>query len=101
MIIYNVTININHDDHDEWLEWMKSIHIPEVIQTGLFKYHRILKVLADEESGGITYSIQYYCENMKQFKEYELKHAPRLQKEHTDKYKDKFVAFRTLLEVVD
>ncbi len=100
MIIYNVTININHDVHDQWFNWMKNSHIPEVLKTGLFKYHRILKVLGDEDSGGVTYSVQYYCENMVDYKSYEKNHAPQLQKKHTDKYKDKFVAFRTLLEVI-
>jgi hypothetical protein len=31
---------------------------------------------------------------------YQRDHAPRLQKEHSEKYKGKFVAFRTLLEIV-
>ena len=30
MIIYNVTIKIDLDVHDEWLAWMKLEHIPRV-----------------------------------------------------------------------
>ncbi len=101
MIIYNVTVNIDDAVHEDWLNWMKQEHIPDVLKTGLFKYHRILKVLADEESGGVTYSIQYYCNSMNDYLNYSENHAPRLQKEHTHRYKDKFVAFRTLLEVVE
>jgi hypothetical protein len=37
---------------------------------------------------------------MDDLKEYQTNHAPRLQKEVADKYANKFVAFRTLLEVV-
>lgn len=99
MIIYNVTVNIENDVREEWLRWMKEIHIPDVMNTGYFIENKICKVLVDEEQG-TTYSIQYTCETMDHLKEYQRQHAPRLQKEHADKFADKFVAFRTLLEIV-
>ena len=99
MIIYNVTINIENDVREEWLAWMKSSHIPDVMKTGYFLENKICKVLVEEEQG-TTYSIQYTCANMKDLEEYRQLHAPRLQKEVADKFPNKFVAFRTLLEVV-
>ena len=99
MIIYNVTVNIENDVRDEWLQWMKTVHIPDVMKTGYFLENKICKVLVEEEQG-TTYSIQYTCENMQTLPEYQRSHSPRLQKEHADKYANKFVAFRTLLEVV-
>lgn len=99
MIIYNVTVNIENDVKEEWLNWMKTIHIPEVMNTGFFLENKICKVLVDEEQG-TTYSIQYTAANMADLEEYQKSHAPRLQKAHTDKYANKFVAFRTLLEVI-
>ncbi len=101
MIIYNVTINIDHAVHDEWLKWMKEVHIPDVMRSDLFTENRMLKVLADEDSGGVTYSVQYTCKNMDDFKKYERNFAPALREEYNRKYKDKFVAFRTLLEIVE
>ena len=98
MLIYNVTVNIDDEVHEEWLQWMKSDHIPEVMKCGLFKSNMMLKVLADDE--GHTYSIQYRCESEYKLKDYFENHAPRLQHEHTEKYKDKFVAYRTILEEV-
>ena len=99
MIIYNVTVNIDNDVREEWLSWMKTIHIPEVMATGYFLEHRICKVLVDEEQG-TTYSIQYTAANIEDVKEYQVKHSPRLQKETTERYGSKMVAFRTLLEIV-
>ncbi|MCB9188627.1 MAG: DUF4286 family protein [Flavobacteriales bacterium] len=98
-VLYNVTVNIDEEVHDEWLKWMKEVHIPDVMNTGYFLENRILKILAESE-GGVSYAIQYLCNSMSDLEEYQDKHAPRLQKEHTDKYEGKFVAFRTLLEVV-
>ena len=36
MIVYNVTVNIDKNIVDDWLTWMKEIHIPEVMKTGFF-----------------------------------------------------------------
>lgn len=99
MIIYNVTVNIENDVREEWLEWMKEKHIPDVMKTGHFLENKICKVLVDEEQG-TTYSIQYTCESMETLNNYQREHSPRLQKEHAEKFANKFVAFRTLLEVV-
>jgi hypothetical protein len=99
MIIYNVTTQIDPGVHDEWMKWMKSHHIPAVMKTGCFIEYRMLKVLG-EEAGGHTYSIQYTCKAMNDYHEYEQRHAPALRAEYIEKYKDKFVNFRTLLEVV-
>lgn len=99
MIIYNVTINIDNDVREEWLQWMKAAHIPEVMKTGYFVEHKICKVLVNEEQG-TTYSVQYTAANMQDYEEYKEKHAPQFQKEIAAKYGSKLVAFRTLLEVV-
>lgn len=99
MIIYNVTVNIDNDVREEWLQWMKEKHIPDVLATGLFIENRIFRVMVEEENG-TTFSIQYSCNTMQDYETYREQHAPRLQKEHTEKYSGKFAAFRTLLEKV-
>lgn len=101
MIIYNVTVKINLDVHDEWLQWMKTVHIPDVMKTGRFQSHQIAKVLGQDESDGITYAIQYICPDMQTLHQYTITEAPDLQKDHTERYQGKFVAYRTLLEIVD
>ena len=99
MIIYNVTVKVDLDVHEEWLDWMRSNHIPDVLATGLFTDYRICRVLQDE-SDGMTYTTQYSCESMKNLQEYAAQHAKRLQDDHTARYKDKYVAFRTVMEVL-
>lgn len=99
MIIYNVTVNIDNDVREEWLKWMREVHVPNVMATGLFTASKICKVLVDEEKG-TTYSFQYTCDGIEKYHLYAKEHAPRLQQEVRDKYEGKFVAFRTLLEVV-
>ena len=98
MIIYNVTVNIDDDVHDDWFQWMSEVHIKDVMKTGLFLEARFSKILAEEE-GGKSYSIQYLCKTMEDLQTYQDEHAPSLQKDHTSRYEGKFVAFRTLLRV--
>ena len=40
----------------------------------------------------------YFCNNLDDFQKYQRDFAPALQKDHMDRYKDKYVAFRTLME---
>lgn len=99
MILYNVTIIIDDKVHDEWLQWMKETHIPDVMATGLFIDNKVARILAEEE-GGKSYSIQYLLRNMEDYETYQEHHASRLQAEHNERYKGKFGAFRTLLHVI-
>ena len=100
MIIYNVTINIEESISQEWLYWMEKTHIPEVMNTGMFVSAKMTRVMVEEQMGGITYSIQYSCESKSKLDEYQIQFAQKLQQKHTQKFKGKFVAFRTLLEVI-
>lgn len=100
MIIYNVTLNVDTDVAEKWLSWMKETHIPDVMRTGMFLDHRFCRVLAEEE-GGLTYAIQYTCRDMATYEKYRDEYAPALQAETAKAFGGKFVAFRTLLEVVE
>lgn len=100
MILYNVTIGIDPSIEQEWLDWMKNIHIPEVMTTGIFVSNKIYKVFAQQEGDNPSYSIQYFSESIDKVNTYLEKYAPALQKKHMDRYHNKHVAFRTLLEEV-
>ena len=99
MIVYSVTVNVEDEIQEDWIKWMKEVHIPDVMQTGLFTENRIFRIISHQpDETGTSYNIQYSCPSMKDLHQYQAMHAPRLQKEHTDRYEGKFVAFRTLLE---
>ncbi len=101
MIIYNVTINIDEEAHETWLNWMKQEHIPAVMATGLFISSKMLRLLSRQaDETGITYAIQYTCSNMDNYEHYQRDFAPALQAETQNRFGGKFVAFRTLLEEI-
>lgn len=99
MYIYNVTINVIEEAHDEWVKWMKDEHIPDMLSTGKFSKALMTRVLVQEEMGGITYSVQYTTESKEMLNRYYEEDADSLRKKST-KFKDQFVAFRTELQIV-
>ena len=36
MFLYNVTVGIDKDAEQEWLQWIKAEHIPEIMRTEMF-----------------------------------------------------------------
>lgn len=100
MIIYNVTINIHESVHDQWMQWMQEKHIKDVLATGKFTSARMVKVLVEEEMGGITYSIQYTTDSKETLQKYYEEDAPRLREEGLKLFADKMLAFRTELELI-
>lgn len=100
MILYNVTVGIDRDIEEEWVLWMKEYHIPRVMETGMFVENRMFKVLTSEEDN-ISYSIQYLAETLDKVESYLSNFAPTLIEEHNEKFRNKHVAFRTLLQSID
>ncbi|MGC5301865.1 DUF4286 family protein, partial [Escherichia coli] len=70
MLIYNVTTKITHAIHEDWLPWMRDIHIPDVLATGCFTKANILRLLDIDDSEGPTYAIQYYAETKADYDQY-------------------------------
>ena len=100
MYIYNVTININESVHDEWLKWMKEKHIPNMLSTGKFNYAKMSQVMITEETGGITYSVQYSTDSLATLHDYYKEDAAKLRDEAIKLFGGQFVAFRTELKVI-
>lgn len=101
MILYNVTVSVDNDIESQWLEWMREDHIPNVLATGCFQGHRILRMLNDQpDATGATYAVQYELDSMGILDGYLREHAPRLQQDVLEKFGQKCLAFRSVLEEV-
>ena len=101
MILYHVTIKIDQKVAAEWLSWMRAVHIPDVMATGCFQAYRITRMLYEDQEEGITFSVQYIAGNEEDLRYYSEHHAPRLQKEHREKFHNQFVAYRTVHEIIE
>lgn len=100
MLIYNVTIKVNWSIHDAWLEWMQQVHMPDVVATGCFTGSQLIRLLETNEKDGPTYAVQYFAKNKADYDRYINKHSVLLRQKSYEKWGDQFVAFRSLMEIV-
>jgi hypothetical protein len=102
MIVYNVTCNVEKPMADEWLNWMKTVHIPEVMATGCFSEFKILRLInQDGDDQGVNYAIQYTCDSEKTLEHYRATFGPSLMAKTWERYGERVVAYRSVLEIID
>lgn len=101
MIIYNVTTQVDLVIADEWLKWMRDEHIPDVTGTGCFTHAVILQMIEVDTSEGLTYAVQYHAESKAMYNRYIREYSELLRRKSLDKWGEKVIAFRSVLQVVD
>ena len=101
MLIYNVTIKVQNDIVEPWLVWLKEEHIPEMIATGCFTKAVILHLLETSDAEGETYAVQYYTNTGEDYQRYINRHSTTLRQKGLEKWGNKFISFRTIMEVVN
>ena len=100
MIIYNVTAKVDWSIHDEWVQWMLKEHIPELVNTGCFTSAKLLRILEIEDEDGPTYAAQYFAVNKADYDQYIKEFAPTVRKKYIDKWGNRVMTFRTLMQVI-
>ncbi len=101
MILYNVTIKIDNDIENEWLDWVKDNYIQRTLNTGLFYDYKLLRLLNVNDDDGITYAVQFFAKSLSLAENFLNNHAQEITNEHRLKFQNRHVAFMTLLESVD
>lgn len=101
MLLYNVTVTIDLDVHEDWFRWMKETHIPDVMTTGMFLSYRLNKMLGHEHTDSEIYTVQYLVKDMPTLIRYQQEFAPELQRHIRERYEGKYAIFRTVMEIMD
>lgn len=96
MIVYQVKVVVAAEIEDQWLDWMKKTHVPDLLATGLVVSSQIYKSLDDVH----TYFFHYQFHSLEDYRSYAREHAPHLQAHPLKVFGDKFTASRMLLQVV-
>ena len=99
MIIYNETIVMDEAIYDEWLAWMKTVHIPAMMQTGHFDDYRMLEIL-DSPNEGITVCVQYSTAHLARYRQFAAAQQQLLQEAHLKQFENKFVQFSTIMQTI-
>ncbi|SFT76347.1 protein of unknown function [Algoriphagus locisalis] len=100
MILYNITFTVSNDIEEDFVQWMKGTHIPDIFATGLFTEHKFFRLLNSPDDSVTNYSVQFFAENTRKLIEYESRFAKELRYETQARYGEKAIPFRTLMESV-
>lgn len=100
MILYNVTYNIEREIEEDWIGWMKIVHIPKIMATGFFSSVRLYRLLNVEDEG-TTFSLQFMTDSLEKVQDFLEYAAQSLAHEHNTRYKNKHIAFRTVLKEIE
>ena len=101
MIIYNVTTKVHNSISEEWLQWLKDVHIKEILGTGCFTDYKIVKLLEVDEEEGPTFALQLFAESKAIYNQYAEKFASKMRQAAFDKWDDKFISIRSVMQIVD
>ena len=100
MIVYNITTRVHTAIDADWLQWQREEHIPEIMATGLFSNYTLLRLLEQDDSEGFTYATQFTTLSAAGYETYLQLHAPLMRKKALEKWGDRIISFRSLLEVI-
>jgi hypothetical protein len=101
MIVYNISMKIDPSIEKDWLQWQLQEHIPAVMASGQFTKYKFYRLLEQDDTDSITYIIQYFASSIKNYHSYSEQTAPLLRQKAADKWGNKFIAFRTVMQAVN
>lgn len=101
MIIYNVTTKVRSNIANDWLKWLKDVHIKEILNTGCFTDFKIVKLLEIDEEEGPTYALQLYADSKSIYNQYVEKFAGKMRQDAFDKWGDQFISIRSVMQIVE
>lgn len=100
MIIYNVTVKVDNEVADLWVNWMKTEHMADLMDTGLFIDCRLCRLLEQDDTEGPTYAAQYFLNSIEEYNKYIGSYAQAMREKGHKAFGGKFAAFRTVMEVI-
>ena len=83
---YEVTMDVDSSIAEEWVEYMRSEHIPEVMQTGVFISCQFLRIIEPTKEGLECFRITYEAKSLSAIQDYRAELSPELQRKHNARY---------------
>lgn len=101
MYLLNITSKVSHDILDDWLQWQKAINIPEIMATGLFENYRFCHLLDHDDDEGKTFTLQFSISSLAKYEKFLEIHDEGLRQKAFQKWGERFLAFRTILQNIE
>jgi hypothetical protein len=101
MIVYNISIKVEPQIEQAWVEWQKEEHIPDIMATGMFVDHKFYRLRDESEDLGPTYVLQFFAQDLDHYNKYLQSFQQALRQKAFAKWGNKFIGFRSVMEVVN
>ena len=101
MFIYNITVKVDWDIHDDWLNWMRKTDIPRMVDSPYFSAQRMVRLLEVDDTEGPTYAVQYTTDALEKYQAYITEQSAVDNANGYSLWGDRCVLFSTLMEVVN
>ncbi|MEN3041135.1 MAG: DUF4286 family protein [Bacteroidia bacterium] len=95
MVSYAVKVEIDASIAEAWYTWMVHTHIPEVLQTGWFRGHRLGEIIEPPPAPGKrVFLVLYEAADLEHLRVYLEREAPRLRAAYPAEFQGRFQAER-------
>lgn len=98
MYILNTTFHVDNRVRRDFLDWARKVYMPAAIDTGLFGSARLLRVLTDTDSEGVSFALQMDCESISEARRWHDETATLLRDDMSQRWGDKVLFFTTYLK---
>jgi Domain of unknown function (DUF4286) len=99
MLLFNVTVIMEDSIANDWLQWMRADHIPQIMATDCFVSNRLLKIL-DSPNEGVTYCAQYIAEDIGSYQTFKDNYEQIFTAGMYNEFPNKLVSFSSLMEFI-
>jgi|GEM_PF-901349 len=100
-LISNETFKVDWSIHDEWLEWINGELVPTIQKSANVLWVRFVKLLDLDETDGPTYALQVGLASKADYNRFSEIEMPPLMQRAYSRWKERFLGFRTLMEVLN
>lgn len=101
MLIFNTTYQVTTNHTDNWIQWIKTEHIPFMLQSEVFIEPQITKIVGSEDETGTSFSVQFKINDMDALVLWHNQYATIFQDKVSSKFGTEVVFFSTVLELLD
>lgn len=100
MLIYNTSYHFEETLEQNFIIWLKEVHVPAVLEEGTLKNPRICKILSHQQDGDVSYTLQWEVENSTVLHRWHIKQGDFAVNEIKKIFDDKVMFFETLMRVI-
>jgi len=101
MLIFNTTYHVEDSIDNAYLDFMKTIYIPQVSEGGFLFEARLAKIHPQHEETGKSYSLQFKVKNIDTLNYWLSGDGSKLNKVLVDKFGSKVASFITILQEIE